>query len=224
MRYVNSKIAREVGRLHAWKEKIWGRRYTDIVVSHEPEAQAGRLRYLLEQGCKEGLVASPRHWPGATSTQSLMRGEELKGIWVDRTEQFKAHERNQPNPDALFTTRHRLKLSPLPCWKDLADSAWQAKVRRMVREIECSTEGVSVLGRRAILRQDPHDRPRSVAVRSPAPRFHAIEPQVRRALEWSYRVIHTAYRQASEDLRLGRQAEFPEGCFRPPGQFVILRA
>lgn len=29
MRYSNSKIAREVGRLHAWKEKIWGRRYTD---------------------------------------------------------------------------------------------------------------------------------------------------------------------------------------------------
>ena len=60
MRDVNSKIAREVGRLHGWREKIWGRRYTDIVTSHEPEAQMARLRYLLEQGCKEGLVARPQ--------------------------------------------------------------------------------------------------------------------------------------------------------------------
>ena len=50
MRYLNSNIAREVGRLHAWREKLWGRRYYDITVSHEPEAQISRLRYLLEQG------------------------------------------------------------------------------------------------------------------------------------------------------------------------------
>jgi hypothetical protein len=62
MRDVNSKIAREAGRLHGWREKIWSRRYTDIVISHEPETQIARLHYLLEQGCKEGLVASPRHF------------------------------------------------------------------------------------------------------------------------------------------------------------------
>ena len=29
MRDVNSKIAKETGRLHDWTEKLWGRRYTD---------------------------------------------------------------------------------------------------------------------------------------------------------------------------------------------------
>ncbi len=224
MRYVNSKIAREVGRLHDWKEKVWGRRYTDIVVSHEPEAQIARLRYLLEQGCKERLVASPTQWPGATSTKALMHGSGLEGIWIDRTEQFKAFERRAPNSDALFTSRHRLKLTPIPCWDNTDDARWQAIVRRMVREIESDAAAHDVLGRSAILSQRPRDHPRTEPMRSPAPRFHAINPGVRRAPEWTYHLVRVAYRQASQDVRLGRLAEFPAGCFPPPNAFVSLRS
>lgn len=56
--YLNSKLAREVGRIHAWREKVWGRRYQAIVVSDEEGAQVERLFYLLQQGCKEGHVAN----------------------------------------------------------------------------------------------------------------------------------------------------------------------
>jgi len=87
MAYANSNIAREAGRLHAWRERFWGRRYADVVTSHEPEAQEQRLRYLLAQGVKEGLVASPRHWPGASSTKTLMQGGSIHGEWIDRTAQ-----------------------------------------------------------------------------------------------------------------------------------------
>jgi hypothetical protein len=38
-----------------------------------------RLRYLLEQGCKEGLVRSPRQWPGATGIEALLSGRPLDG-------------------------------------------------------------------------------------------------------------------------------------------------
>ena len=222
MRYVNSKIAREVGRLHHWKEKIFGRRYVDIHVSDEPAAQIGRLRYLLAQGCKEGLVASPRHWPGASSTKALLQDDPLEGVWIDRTEQYRAHERGEPNPDGLFTSRERLELSPLPCWEDEPEGHWRAEVRRMVKEIEEEAPD-NVLGRDAILRQHPHDLPNSPDKRTPAPRFHAIEGRVRRALEVAYAVVVLAYRQASEDLRRGRAAEFPAGCFRPGAGFVPLR-
>lgn len=222
MRYVNSKIAREVGRLHHWKEKVWGRRYTDIVVSEEPEAQISRLRYLLEQGCKEGLVASPRHWPGANSTRTLCQDSAIEGVWIDRTEQFKAYERNEPNPDALFTSHHRLHLTPLPCWQDVPDAQWRAQVRRMIREIEAEAPD-NVLGKEAILRQHPHDRPKTPLRRSPAPRFHAIEAKVRRALEIGYHLARIAYRQASEDLLRGRAGEFPPGCFPPSLSYVPLK-
>jgi hypothetical protein len=38
MAYLNSNLAREVGRLNHWKEKIWGRRYQSIPVSSEQAA------------------------------------------------------------------------------------------------------------------------------------------------------------------------------------------
>ena len=222
MRDVNSKIAREVGRLHGWREKVWGRRYTDIVTSHEPAAQIGRLRYLLEQGCKEGLVASPRHWPGVNCVRALCSGDALEGYWIDRTEQYHARRRGEASSDARFSSLLRLELTPLACWEHLPDSQHQSQVRAMVRDIEGQMEGVEVVGRRAVCAQDPHDRPAAQRARTPAPRFHAIAPQVRRGLEIAYYLVRIAYRQALEDWRAGKEAAFPEGCF-VPGTFVPLR-
>jgi REP element-mobilizing transposase RayT len=223
MRDVNYKISKEVGRLHQWEGGIWPRPYTDVQVSDEPEAQIGTLRYLLEQACKEGLVASPKHWPGASSTKSLLSGEPIEGLWIDRTAQYRAWERKGPNPDEHFTSTHRLELSPIPCWEHLSSHQYQARVRALVREIEKGVEGVQVMGTKAICAQDPHDAPTSRPRRTPAPRFRAVEPQVRRALEWAYRLFLIAYRRASEDLRQGKRAEFPDGCFAP-GRFMPMRS
>ncbi len=222
MRDLNSKIAKEAGRLHDWREKLWGRRYGDTIDSHEPEAQIHSLRYLLAQGCKEGLVASPKHWPGASSTKALLSGDMAEGIWIDRSAQYRAWERKEPNPDWRFTTVHRLELSPIPCWEDLTPHQYQAHLRAMVREIEGETEGTTVLGAKAICAQNPHSGPSTPRRRSPAPRFRAVEPQVRRALEIGYHVFRKAHRQASEALRAGKRAEFPPGCFAP-GRYVPLR-
>lgn len=41
-----------------WPDGIWSDRYTAIPVSDEPAAQVDRLRYVLAQGVKEGLVAT----------------------------------------------------------------------------------------------------------------------------------------------------------------------
>ena len=64
MGFVNGNIARKVGLLHDWRGKLWDRRYQHIIVSDEPEAQIRRLKYLLSQGVKEGLVRNPEDWPG----------------------------------------------------------------------------------------------------------------------------------------------------------------
>ncbi len=222
MRYVNSKIAREVCRLHDWGEKVWGRRYVGIRVSDTRVDQVRRLRYLLSQGCKEGLVASPRHWPGATSTRALMQDEEVEGVWIDRTSQYRAKGGRGAGPEARFTTRHRLKLTPLPCWEGTPDAEWRAEVRRLVKEIEDEAPR-KVLGRRAILRQHPHDRPKGPASWRPAPRFHAIEREVRQSLENAYRLAVIAYREAREELLEGREARFPCGCFPPALSFVRMQ-
>jgi hypothetical protein len=45
MGYFASKLAKEVGRLTGWREKIFGRRYQAILVSPEERAQALRAAY-----------------------------------------------------------------------------------------------------------------------------------------------------------------------------------
>ncbi len=216
MAYVNSNIAREAGRLHNWRQRFWGRRYTDIVVSREPEKHEERLRYLLSQGVKERLVASPRHWPGATSTQALMHGDSVEGEWMDRSASYRASRYGRQARPGRFLSRHRLELTPIPSWEHLERGERCKRVRRLVREIETEHErtGRPVLGRRAILAQDPHDCPEDFES-TPAPRFHATSRSVRRALEDGYRWFVLEYRRASKDFRTGEPTSFPDGCFRP---------
>ncbi len=223
MRYAHSKVAKELGRLHDWRGGIFERRYTSIDLSEEREMSEKRLRYLLAHGCKERLVASPRHWPGVTCLRALTEGRELKGVWIDRSAQYRARENGHRAPDAEFAQEERLEITPLPTWSHLSESQRQARVRAIVREIEEEVEGHEVLGREAILRQHPHDRPSTRPDRTPAPRFHAIDRAVRKALEEAYQWFVIDYRRAATALEAGRPAEFPPGSFLPSGRYVPLR-
>jgi hypothetical protein len=80
MGYVNGNVSRELGRIHRWRGTLWGRRTRPIPILDD-ESMIARLRYILAQGVKEGLVERPEEWPGATSTPWLL-GEELIGIWT----------------------------------------------------------------------------------------------------------------------------------------------
>jgi len=65
MRYLNSNLAREVGRLIGWSDGIWSRRYQAILVSGEEGAQISRLKYVLPPL----LEGSFRGYPENTGTQ-----------------------------------------------------------------------------------------------------------------------------------------------------------
>jgi hypothetical protein len=100
----------------------------------------------------------------------------------------------------------------------------------MVRAIENEAEerarrtGRPVLGRREILRRNPHSSP-AVETRSPAPRFHAASKRVRQDLQRRYYAFLDSYRTAAEALRAGRfdQAHFPPGAIPPPLAPIPLR-
>ncbi|MDX1535116.1 MAG: transposase [Thermoplasmata archaeon] len=229
MSYVNGNIAKEAGRLHGWREKFWGRRYRAVVVSEEPEAQIGRLRYLLAQGCKEGLVRKPTEWPGANGTEALMKGSRLQGWWFDRALAYEARRRGERPGKYEFANREVLTLVPLPCWADLSLEERQRRARELVREIERETrdrlaeQELSPLGVRRILRQNPHDAP-SRPSRSPAPRFHAATWGARKALELAFLEFRLWYEEASAALRAGaRNVAFPPGSFPPRLPFCPRR-
>ena len=230
MTYLNSNIAREAGRLYRWREKFWGRRYRLVPVSFEPEAQIARLRYLLSQGCKEGLVARPQDWPGATSVHAQLGDGTITGTWYDRTAEYWARKRGVEVEPGEFASTETLTLCPLPCWDGLSRDDVRAKTAEMVREIAAETRQrlrrakSRPLGVRRILRQDPHARPQRFA-RSPAPRFHAATWQIRRMLEAGYRTYRDAYRDAKRALQEHRiPVHFPRHGIPPPLNLVANRA
>jgi hypothetical protein len=226
MRYVNSNLARKVGGLVGWRDKIWSRRYQAIVVSPEEAAQAGRLRYVLSHGVKENLVETVNQWPGVHCAKSLLSGEPAVGTWFDQTQEYAARRRGEKFDRMKYAAQEILVLSPLPCWKHLSEEVRRQLVIEMIADIEAEAalrrqrSGSQVLGASAVRGQHPFDRP-ARPKKSPAPLFHAASKLVRQELWAAYAWFVAAFREASAKLRAGdRLARFPAGSFPPALPFV----
>jgi putative transposase len=222
--FVNGNIAREVGRLHDWRQRFWGRRYRAIVVADDTAAVA-RLRYILKNGCQEGLVDRPVDWPGASCVRALSAGEDLCGTWHDRTAEYHARRRGEEVIPGQFAHRFRVQLSQLPCWSDLSPARHRAACAEIVATVEAETRleraesGKMCLGRERILAQDPHDRPLASDT-SPAPLVHASTPKERKAFRRAYTAFVDAFRAAAARLRCGESPDFPLGAFPPAAPFI----
>lgn len=57
MCHFKTNLSKEIRRLHGWKGPVFEGRYQHVPLSDEVEIQVQRLRYILQQGTKEGLVA-----------------------------------------------------------------------------------------------------------------------------------------------------------------------
>jgi REP element-mobilizing transposase RayT len=221
MNYLNSNLAREAGRLVGWREKFWGRRFQAVIVSDEEEAQVGRLAYVLAQGVKEGLVASPVDWPGVHCAQALTEGSAISGRWHNRTLETKARRKGLALEPQAFVEQESLQLTPLPCWKSLPPEESRARVQQLIEAIEADARlqqeetGKAPLGADAVCLQNPHHEPNRMK-KGPAPLVHAVAPAVRRSLRKAYFAFREAYRYAANRLRAGAtDFEFPVGAFPP---------
>ena len=225
MAFVNGNIAREVGRLHNWPQRFWSGRYRAIVVADE-DAAIQRLRYILSNGCKEGLVDSPADWPGVSCVLALLEGRPLQGTWYDRTAEYRACRGGHSIARETFAKRYEITLAKLPAWAHLSDAEYQGACADLVKGIETDTRaerhhsGRPAVGVARVLAQAPHDLPVDSA-RSPAPLVHASCPQVRMAFRRAYDAFVDAFRSATTSLRSGSKAIFPS-CSFPPGAPFIL--
>lgn len=225
MAFVNGNIAREIGRLHEWRHRFWARRYRAIVVADDIAA-VDRLRYILQNGCKEGLVDRPADWPGLSCVQALAAGKELCGTWLDRTAEFHARRRGERIIPGQFGSAYRVHLSPLPCWSDLSPARHRAACADLVAQVEAETSAARLDSREAcvgpqrILAQHPHDRP-VASDNSPAPLVHASSTDARKAFRRTYAAFVDAFRTAVACLRRGLEANFPVGAFPPGAPFVV---
>ena len=228
MCYLNSNAAREAGRMFGWKEKVWGRRYRHIEILDE-DAQIERLRYILEQGCKEGLIADPREWPGATCVHALLEDTPLTGIWYDRTAEWYARRRREDFAEDEYTEKVEFELTPLPCWSEVDLEERRRRVLAMVEDIVQRThnsnhaKGRQPLGVAKLLAQHPHDHPETIK-KSPAPRCHTTERERWIRFVQEARVFRDEYRAAAERWLDGvKDVVFPPDCFPPPLTFMCVR-
>jgi len=234
--HLNSNLARELGRLHDWHEKLWSRRYRAMIVSDEPEAQRRRLKYVLGTGAKEQLVASPLDWPGPNAARALAHGEPVVGYWFNRTKEWHARRRGENFQKYDYATRYEIELQPLPGFADLSPEAYRSMVAEVVSEIEKEAAAERgdrpVLGVEKILSEDACRRPQT-AKKSPAPMlFFAARKEIREAQANSYRDFVDKYELAADRMiqaalegrRLDPERHFPTGSFPPAVIEELLKA
>jgi hypothetical protein len=223
MNFVQSNLAREAGRLVGWRERFWGRRYQAILVSDEPAAQLARLRYILSQGCKEGLVRRPEDWPGANCVRELMSGRTtLEGRWIDRTAFYRAPDRKSRDL-SKYSMVETVVLTALPCFQGIDASQQIEWIRCCVDEIAAEARlEHAALSRSPRWRTQRRDLERRQPMRrTPAPWFHVSSAIAGRELRVGYALFLAIYRSAANRLKKGLDAVFPDGCFPPPRPYVL---
>ena len=218
MQYIGSNIAREIGREHEWKEKFWSRRYYASIVLDEAAAEE-RMKYILANSVKEGLVKHPRYWPGVHCYRHLAEGTALHGVWIDRTKLY-----NQPHlkeRDAI--QHHTLKLHRLPGYESDSESDYRQLIRDLTDEAidETMTE-TPVIGAKRILAIDPHSLPQK-SDKSAAPLCHSTCHERRTEFIRAFKSFVDGYKQAFRNaLQLTLLEHVPEGGLPPIGWHRLI--
>jgi REP element-mobilizing transposase RayT len=226
MELFESKLAREMNRLHGWAGALWGDRYHSMPIENDEETLIARLQYVLSHGVKEDLVERADEWPGAHCVGALTEDEPLQGKWYDRTAHYEATRWGKAVDLEEFAVEEEVRLSPLPCWLHLSKEERQDLVRSMVEEIEADAvarhraQGTRPAGVQAVLAHHPHERPNALK-HSPRPWFHTKTREGLRAMQEAYRLFAEAFHDAAELLIRGHpNPTFPEGSFPPGRPFV----
>jgi hypothetical protein len=145
--YLNRNTSLAIKKLTGWDDDVWG--HTSIVPILDEDAAISRLRYVLSNGVKEGLVASPLDWPGATGVHALLSGAPILAPWRPLTQR-------DPSPT---DTVYPIEVAPLPCWASYPLLHRRRLLEDLIREVEDDAKakraGRPVLGVAALRAQNP---------------------------------------------------------------------
>ena len=218
--YIKMNITRRIGRLHGWTGSLWKKGYKPIPIVDEG-AQIDRLRYLLSHGVKEGLVARPEHWPGASSLPWFLGGS-LFGKWMDRSRKRQHSDKPYGTHQIVEVVEYPIPITSLPVWRHLAKKQIANHVAALIDHIVETHRGRTVLGVKKILNLNPHDSPK-IAPSRPAPLCHATSRRARDTFHAAYKIFVGAFRAAATAVKNGVElvrAGFPPGSFARAGRFM----
>lgn len=226
MGYVNGMLARKIAaKIHNWKAKTWGRRYTSIPILDEKQ-MVRKLHYIYSQSFHHNLVKNPENWPGVSTLNTRLHNKKLIGIWYNETAMSAARKRGDIVAPEDYATTYEIKLAPLPCWSDLSESEYREKIVDILVDIALEPQSRweskkgKPFGVKAILEQNPHKVPFKMSFKK-APKCHASNRDDKHAYEQRLRKIRIAYDKCVERLYNGEyDVDFPDYCFPPARLFV----
>ena len=192
-------------------ESLWSPEKFSAVPLEDPEDVMDKLLYCLANPVEAALVESSRQWPGLTSgTDDYKKAQKL----VRRPEVFFRSDGDMPKsirPDVAVP----------PQFSDLTPAQFSTKLAKALRAREQeilarhAAEGRPILGREAVLAQDPFDRPQGFEPRG------GLNPRVAGRDKWRrieaikrLKAFLEAYRQAWEQFKAGlKDVVFPAGTY-----------
>lgn len=222
LRHLNRNVTIAIQRVTGHKGRVWEARPHVVAVLDDVAAER-RLRYLLSNGVKEGLVDSPLEWPGASSARALLEGTTIRATWVRYDLLTRARRHAKDVDPSRYTETYELEVTPLPSWAGLSPEARRQRARELIDDVileaRVARHGAPSLGVDKIRAQDS-----SIAhpiEPTPTPVAHASEAGAVAEFSAMRRAYTTEYRRASARYRNGEEGvEFPPGAFRPSGKFT----
>ncbi|MEZ4247294.1 MAG: hypothetical protein R3B99_03530 [Polyangiales bacterium] len=207
MGYFLARVAQTLNLLLGRVGPVFPRRYDAQPILDE-EAAAGRVKYVLENPKKAGLVRCFTEWPGFVAVAGLHENDVLETKHFDRSAWQLA---KRPSERARFWTKGRLKLSRLPGMASLARRAYLATVKSWCD----SPPPDRCLGVEGVLDADVHQRPKKPK-RSRRPYAFGSPEQID-AYRVASRLRYAAYDASRALAKLGDRVEWPEGMYAPGG-------
>lgn len=121
-------LARELCRLHKWRDHLWEGRYKSYEILDEA-ALIRAYQYIFKNSVKEGLVSHPSLWPGLHGWAQLCGRRAVSGEWVERTELCYAQktQRGRQLTEKDFTQVLPVTLTRPARWSEWTEEEYHAR-------------------------------------------------------------------------------------------------
>ncbi len=212
--HLKTNTALAIKRFVHWDGPVWTR--SEPVCVLDDIASIRRLRYIMSNAVKEGLVDAPLEWAGASAAEALLTGQPIPATWQPRNQQTGARG------DHLTPSPCPIELAPLPCWANLNVEDRGAKVLALfdgiVAETRLERGGVPSLGMHRVLAADPFEVVE--LEETPPPICHTSDPRLRAEFIVKEAEFRAEYRSSSKRHRSEPPAvTFPLNAFPPSPAF-----
>ena len=216
--HLHKMVAKAMNALRGRWENFWATEQPNAVYLVGPDDRFDKLVYLLANPVADHLVERVSDWPGACSLALHLSG---------RTKTVKRPRGFFRDDSTVMAAEVTLRIERPEGFESLSDDEWTAKLHDAVRREEesarqeRSARGGRVLGRKAILRAEPTDAPRTVEPRRELRPCLACRDRARRIQELSALVAFRTQRYAAlvRFLANERDVVFPHGTYRVRGVF-----